>query len=88
MAAPTAAGVTQSLAPGTTTMELRPAASTQMGATPDGTPGTTLTRSVPTPKPEKLPGARKRTVPRKPKPNGPGGGGSKGPASRGPLVKA
>jgi ATP-dependent Clp protease ATP-binding subunit ClpA len=37
-----------------------------------------------TPKPEKLPGARKRTVPRKPKPNGPsgGGGGSKGPASR------
>jgi ATP-dependent Clp protease ATP-binding subunit ClpA len=41
-----------------------------------------------TPKPEKLPGARKRTAPRKPKPNGPGpGGGSKGPASRGPLVK-
>nr|HEV8010923.1 ATP-dependent Clp protease ATP-binding subunit ClpA [Bradyrhizobium sp.] len=40
-----------------------------------------------TPKPEKLPGARKRTVPRKPKPNGPSGG-SKGPASRGPLVKA
>jgi ATP-dependent Clp protease ATP-binding subunit ClpA len=40
-----------------------------------------------TPKPEKLPGARKRsTVPRKPKPNGPSGG-SKGPASRGPLVK-
>ena len=38
-----------------------------------------------TPKPEKLPGARKR----KPKPGGPnGGGGSKGPASRGPLVKA
>ena len=36
-----------------------------------------------TPKPEKLPGARKR----KPKPSGPGGGGSKGPASRGPLVK-
>ena len=36
-----------------------------------------------TPKPEKLPGARKR----KPKPSGPGGG-SKGPASRGPLVKA
>ena len=37
-----------------------------------------------TPKPEKLPGARKR----KPKPGGPnGGGGSKGPASRGPLVK-
>jgi ATP-dependent Clp protease ATP-binding subunit ClpA len=36
-----------------------------------------------TPKPEKLPGARKRTVPRKPKPSG----GSKGPASRGPLVK-
>ena len=34
-----------------------------------------------TPKPEKLPGARKR----KPKPSGPGG--SKGPASRGPLVK-
>jgi ATP-dependent Clp protease ATP-binding subunit ClpA len=40
-----------------------------------------------TPKPEKLPGARKRTVPRKPKPSGPSGGGSKGPASRGPLVK-
>jgi ATP-dependent Clp protease ATP-binding subunit ClpA len=42
-----------------------------------------------TPKPEKLPGARKRTVPRKPKPSGPGGGsgGSKGPATRGPLVK-
>src|SRR6266566_5306269 len=39
-----------------------------------------------TPKPEKLPGARKRTVPRKPKPGGPSGG-SKGPASRGPLVK-
>src|SRR5437660_1705990 len=40
-----------------------------------------------TPKPEKLPGARKRTVPRRPKPSGPSGGGSKGPASRGPLVK-
>jgi ATP-dependent Clp protease ATP-binding subunit ClpA len=41
-----------------------------------------------TPKPEKLPGARKRTAPRKPKSSGPsGGGGSKGPASRGPLVK-
>ena len=37
-----------------------------------------------TPKPEKLPGARKRS--RKPKPSGPSGG-SKGPASRGPLVK-
>src|SRR5207237_458225 len=37
-----------------------------------------------TPKPEKLPGARKR----KPKSSGPnGGGGSKGPASRGPRVK-
>jgi ATP-dependent Clp protease ATP-binding subunit ClpA len=36
-----------------------------------------------TPKPEKLPGARKR----RPKPSGPSGGGSKGPASRGPLVK-
>ena len=35
-----------------------------------------------TPKPEKLPGARKR----KPKSGGPSGG-SKGPASRGPLVK-
>ena len=35
-----------------------------------------------TPKPEKLPGARKR----KPKPGGPGGG-PKGPASKGPLVK-
>ncbi|MFZ1970558.1 MAG: AAA family ATPase, partial [Bradyrhizobium sp.] len=41
-----------------------------------------------TPKPEKLPGTRKRTAPRKPKSSGPGGGGSKGPASRGPLVKA
>src|SRR6195256_6094468 len=40
-----------------------------------------------TPKPEKLPGTRKRTVPRRPKPGGPNGGGSKGPASRGPLVK-
>src|SRR5439155_15347140 len=34
-----------------------------------------------TPKPEKLPGTRKRAVPRKPKPGGPNGGGSKGPAS-------
>jgi len=40
-----------------------------------------------TPKPEKLPGARKRTAPRKPKSGPNGGGGSKGPASRGPLVK-
>ncbi|MEA2903169.1 MAG: ATP-dependent Clp protease ATP-binding subunit ClpA [Alphaproteobacteria bacterium] len=41
-----------------------------------------------TPKPEKLPGARKRTPPRKPKPGGPPpGGGSKGPVSKGPLVK-
>jgi ATP-dependent Clp protease ATP-binding subunit ClpA len=39
-----------------------------------------------TPKPEKLPGTRKRTVPRKPKPSGPSGG-SKGSTSRGPLVK-
>ncbi len=37
-----------------------------------------------TPKPEKLPTPRKR----KPKPGGPSGGGSKGPASRVPLVKA
>ena len=38
-----------------------------------------------TPKPEKLPVARKR---KPPKPGGPnGGGGSKGPASKGPLVK-
>jgi ATP-dependent Clp protease ATP-binding subunit ClpA len=37
-----------------------------------------------TPKPEKLPGARKRTASRKPK----SGGGPKGPASKGPLVKA
>jgi ATP-dependent Clp protease ATP-binding subunit ClpA len=35
-----------------------------------------------TPKPEKLPGARKRTTPRKPKPNGGSGSGPKG------LVKA
>jgi ATP-dependent Clp protease ATP-binding subunit ClpA len=44
-----------------------------------------------TPKPEKLPGARKRsTSPRKPRPPGgpSGGGGSKVPPSRGPLVKA
>jgi ATP-dependent Clp protease ATP-binding subunit ClpA len=40
-----------------------------------------------TPKPEKLPGTRKRTAPRKPKPPGGPSGGSKGPASRGPLVK-
>jgi ATP-dependent Clp protease ATP-binding subunit ClpA len=40
-----------------------------------------------TPKPEKLPGARKRTPTRKPKPGGPSNGGPKGPASRGPLVK-
>ena len=40
-----------------------------------------------TPKPEKLPGARKRSTPRKPRSGGPSGG-SKGPASRGPLVKA
>ncbi len=40
-----------------------------------------------TPKPEKLPGARKRTVPRKPKPGGPPSGGPKGPVSKGPLVK-
>ena len=39
-----------------------------------------------TPKPEKLPVSRKR---KPPKPSGPdGGGGSKGPASKGPLVKA
>ncbi|HEY3791130.1 MAG TPA: AAA family ATPase, partial [Bradyrhizobium sp.] len=38
-----------------------------------------------TPKPEKLPVSRKR---KPPKPSGPNGGGSKGPASRGPLVKA
>jgi len=38
-----------------------------------------------TPKQEKLPGARKRP-PGKPKPGGPGG--SKGPTSKGPLVKA
>src|SRR6202008_1165036 len=43
-----------------------------------------------TPKPEKLPGARKR----KPKPSGPSGGGSggpggsKGPGSKGPLGQA
>jgi ATP-dependent Clp protease ATP-binding subunit ClpA len=39
-----------------------------------------------TPKPEKLPG--KRTAPRKPKSGPSGPGGSKGPASKGPLVKA
>ena len=36
-----------------------------------------------TPKPEKLPGARKRTPPRKPRP----GGSAKGTPSKGPLVK-
>ncbi|MBV8919052.1 AAA family ATPase, partial [Bradyrhizobium sp.] len=40
-----------------------------------------------TPKPEKLPVARKRKPPRPGGPNG-GGGGSKGPVSKGPLVKA
>src|ERR1700733_8625076 len=39
-----------------------------------------------TPKAEKVPGARTRTLPPKQKPSGPSGG-SKGPASRGPLVK-
>jgi ATP-dependent Clp protease ATP-binding subunit ClpA len=39
-----------------------------------------------TPKPEKLPVARKRKPPKPSGPNG-GGGGSKGPASKGPLVK-
>jgi ATP-dependent Clp protease ATP-binding subunit ClpA len=38
-----------------------------------------------TPKPEKLPGARKRSAPRKPK-SGPSGG-PKGPPTKGPLVK-
>jgi ATP-dependent Clp protease ATP-binding subunit ClpA len=39
-----------------------------------------------TPKPEKLPVSRKR---KPPKPGGPnGGGGSKAPPSKGPLVKA
>jgi ATP-dependent Clp protease ATP-binding subunit ClpA len=38
-----------------------------------------------TPKPEKLPGARKRSAPRKPK--SPPSGGPKGPATKGPLVK-
>src|SRR5271166_3626391 len=37
-----------------------------------------------TPKPEKLPGTRKRKPPK----SGPGGGGAKGPTSKGPLVKA
>ena len=40
-----------------------------------------------TPKPEKLPVARKRK-PKSSGPDGGGGGGPKGPASRGPLVKA
>src|SRR5229473_2090210 len=35
-----------------------------------------------TPKPEKLPGTRKRTAPRRQKPPGGPSGGSKGPASR------
>src|SRR4030081_344768 len=39
-----------------------------------------------TPRPEKMARARRRSVPRKPRPGGPSGG-SKGPASRGPLVK-
>ena len=39
-----------------------------------------------TPKQEKLPGARKRPPSGKSKPGGPGGG-SKGPTSKGPLVK-
>jgi ATP-dependent Clp protease ATP-binding subunit ClpA len=43
-----------------------------------------------TPKPEKLPVARKRKPPKPGGPGGPngGGGGSKGPLSKGPLVKA
>jgi len=43
-----------------------------------------------TPKPEKLPVARKRKPPKPGGPGGPngGGGGSKGPVSKGPLVKA
>jgi ATP-dependent Clp protease ATP-binding subunit ClpA len=42
-----------------------------------------------TPKPEKLPVARKRKPPKPGGPGGPsgGGGGSKGPVSKGPLVK-
>jgi ATP-dependent Clp protease ATP-binding subunit ClpA len=39
-----------------------------------------------TPKPEKLPGARKKAPPRKPRSGGPGG--PKGSPSKGPLVKA
>jgi ATP-dependent Clp protease ATP-binding subunit ClpA len=63
----------------------------------DETPGTAekekigfeLVEGPVTPKPEKLPGARKR----KPKPSGPNGdgpgsGGPRGPVSKGPLVKA
>jgi ATP-dependent Clp protease ATP-binding subunit ClpA len=41
-----------------------------------------------TPKPEKLPVARKRKPPKPNGPNGGGGGGSKAPPSKGPLVKA
>jgi ATP-dependent Clp protease ATP-binding subunit ClpA len=40
-----------------------------------------------TPKPEKLPVARKRKPPKPGGPSGGGGGGSKGPVSKGPLVK-
>jgi ATP-dependent Clp protease ATP-binding subunit ClpA len=40
-----------------------------------------------TPKPEKLPVARKRKPPKPGGPGGGGGGGSKGPVSKGPLVK-
>jgi ATP-dependent Clp protease ATP-binding subunit ClpA len=40
-----------------------------------------------TPKPEKLPGTRKKAPPRKPRSGG-SGGGSKGSPSKGPLVKA
>src|SRR6516164_9797599 len=40
-----------------------------------------------TPKQEKLPGARKRPPSGKSKPSGGPGGGSKGPTSKGPLVK-
>jgi ATP-dependent Clp protease ATP-binding subunit ClpA len=44
-----------------------------------------------TPKPEKLPGARKRKPPKPGGPSGGGGagpgGGSKAPPSKGPLVK-
>src|SRR5581483_5160227 len=54
------------------------------GATASDKIGFEFVEGPVTPKPEKLPVARKRKPPK----SGPNGGGSKAPPSRGPLVKA